>query len=68
MVLGNIKNSLTAIYRAISEKHVPRYFAEFEYRFNQHYYLTSIIPRLAWAAVRIAPMPFSPLKLAADHA
>ena len=67
-VLGNIKTSLTATYRGISAKHVPRYLAEFEYRFNRRFDLTAIIPRLAWASVRTAPMPYSLLKLAEDHA
>ncbi len=32
--LGNIKAAIKGTYRAISSKHVPRYLAEFEYRFN----------------------------------
>jgi transposase-like protein len=45
-VLGNIKNSLTATYRGIRAKHVPRYLAEFEYRFNRRFDLTSTSRRL----------------------
>jgi hypothetical protein len=52
--------------REASARFVPRYLAEFEYRFNRRYDLTSIIPRLA--SVRTAPMPYSLLKLAEDHA
>ena len=33
--LGNIKSAITGTYRAIHYKHVPRYLAEFEYRFNR---------------------------------
>ena len=33
--LGNIKAVVTGVYRAINSKHVPRYLAEFEYRFNR---------------------------------
>jgi transposase-like protein len=33
--LGNIKSAITGTYRAIHHKHVPRYLAEFEYRFNR---------------------------------
>jgi hypothetical protein len=32
--LGNIKSAITGTYRAIRDKHVPRYLAEFEYRFR----------------------------------
>ena len=62
--LGNIKSALRGTYRAISEKHVPRYLAEFEYRYNRRYDLAAMMPRLAWAAVRTTPMPYRLLKLA----
>jgi ISXO2-like transposase domain len=61
--LGNIKAAITGTYRAINSKHIPRYLAEFEYRFNRHYDLAAIIPRLTWAAVRTTPMPYRLLKL-----
>jgi hypothetical protein len=32
--LGNIKTAITATYWAIRQKHVPRYLAEFAYRFQ----------------------------------
>ena len=62
------KAAITGTYRAISSKHVPRYLAEFEYRFNRRYDLAAMIPRLCWAGVRTAPMPYQPLKLAEVHA
>ena len=62
--LGNIKAALTGTYRAIRAKHVPRYLAEFEYRFNRRYDLAAMIPRLCWAAVHAPPMPYRLLKLA----
>jgi len=62
--LGNIKAAITGTYRAIHEKHVPRYLAEFEYRFNRRYDLAAMLPRLTWAAVRTPPMPYRLLKLA----
>jgi ribosomal protein L37AE/L43A len=66
--LGNIKAAITGTYRAINSKHVPRYLAEFEYRFNRRYDLAAMIPRLAWAAVRTTPMPYRLLKLAEVYA
>jgi transposase-like protein len=62
--LGNIKAAITGTYRAIHQKHVPRYLAEFEYRFNRRYDLAAMLPRLTWAAVRTPPMPYRLLKLA----
>ena len=62
--LGNIKAAITGTYRSIHSKHVPRYLAEFEYRFNRRYDLAAMIPRLCWAGVRTPPMPYRLLKLA----
>ena len=53
---------------AINGKHVPRYLAEFEYRFNRRYDLAAMIPRLTKAAVRTTPMPYRLLKLAEAYA
>ena len=61
--LGNIKAAIVGTYRSIHEKHVPRYLAEFEYRFNRRYDLAAMLPRLTWAAVRTPPMPYRLLKL-----
>ena len=62
--LGNIKAAIAGTYRSISRKHVPRYLAEFEYRFNRRYDLAAMMPRLGWAALRTPPMPYRLLKLA----
>jgi len=64
--LGNIKSAITGTYRSISSKHVPRYLAEYQYRFNRRYDLAAMIPRLTWAGVRTVPMPYTMLKLAED--
>src|SRR5258708_7277824 len=66
--LGNIKSAITGTYRTIRHKHVPRYLAEFEYRFNRRYDLAAMMPRLGYVAVRTPPMPYRLLKLAEDHA
>ena len=46
------------------EKHLPQYLAEFEYQFKRRYDLETMIPRLAFVALRTAPMPYRFLKLA----
>jgi transposase-like protein len=66
--LGNIKAAIIGTYRAIEQKHVPRYLAEFEYRFNRRYDLAAMMPRLAWCSVRTPPMPYRLLKLAEVYA
>ena len=66
--LSNIKSAITGTYRTIRDKHVPRYLAEFEYRFNRRYDLAAMMPRLGYVAVRTPPMPYRLLKLAEDSA
>jgi transposase-like protein len=67
-VLGNIKAAMVGTYRAMRAKHVPRYLAEFEYRFNRRYRLETMIERLAYVSLRTAPMPYRLLKLADVYA
>jgi hypothetical protein len=64
--LGNIKSAIVGTYRAISSQHVPRYPAEFEYRWRR-YDFASMILRLGWAAAHTPPMPYRLLKLAENH-
>ena len=58
----------TPAFKWVNTAHVPRYLAEFEYRCNRRYDLAAMIPRLTWAAVRTAPMPYRLLKLAEVYA
>ena len=62
--LGNTKAAIIGTYCSVSSKHVPRYLAEFEYRFHRRYELATTIPRLCWTA----PLPYQLLKSAEVHA
>ena len=64
-VIGNVKCAITGTYRAV-RKHANRTLAEFEYRFNRRFDLTTIIPRLAYASVRTPPFPRRFAVMAAD--
>jgi len=66
-MLGNIKTSLAGTFHSISQKHIPRYLAEFQYRFNRRYDLSAMLPRLLHASVGTPPMPKRLLKLAECH-
>ena len=66
-LLGNVKNAITGILHSVSLKHVPRYLAEFEYRFNRRYRLGDMIERLTYVGLRTPPMPYRLLRLAEDH-
>ncbi len=63
-VLGNVKTAMQGTYHAIRPKHLPRYLAEFEYRFNRRFKLDKLVRRLTHAAVQTPPMPTRLLKLA----
>lgn len=63
-MLGNVKNALHGTYHAISLKHLPRYLAEFCYRFNRRHDLFAMLKRLAIAATQTASMPYRLIKLA----
>lgn len=63
-MIGNVKNSIHGSYHAINEKHLPRYLAEFCYRFNRRFKLEDMISRLGYVAMRTPPMPNRLLKLA----
>jgi hypothetical protein len=63
-MLGNLKMSLGGTYHAFSHrKYAHRYLAEFAYRFNRRYDLTTILPRLLYAIVNFKPMPLKILRL-----
>ena len=66
-ILGNIKRSLHGTYHHLSSKHLPRYLAEFSYRFNRRFSLREMFPRLAFVALRTPPMPYRVLKLAENY-
>ena len=63
-MLGNVKNAITGTFHSVSLKHVPRYLAEFEYRFNRRYRLDDMIERLAYVGLRTPPMPYRFLRMA----
>jgi len=66
-MIGNVKNAITGTYHSIGAKHLPRYLAEFCYRFNRRYQLKDMLPRFAYVALRTPPMPMRLLKMAEDY-
>lgn len=63
-MIGNVKNAIHGTYHAVSSKHLPRYLAEFCYRFNRRFQLDSMVERLAYVALRTPPLPQRLLTLA----
>jgi len=64
IVLGNVKNALHGTYHAMSDRHLPRYLAEFCYRFNRRFRLDTMVEQLASVALKTSPIPQRLLKLA----
>ncbi len=57
-VLGNLKTALRGAYKAFDfAAYGPRYLAEFQYRFNRRFNLTTIVDRLARDASLCSPHP-----------
>lgn len=66
-MLGNVKNAMHGTYRAIRPKHLPRYLAEFAYRFNRRFDLASMVDRLGAVVAITPPMPYRLVKMAEIH-
>lgn len=66
-MIGNVKNAITGTYHAIGHQHLPRYLAEFCYRFNRRFDLRNMFPRFVYIAIRTPPMPNRLLSLAESY-
>jgi len=63
-MISNVKNSMHGTYHAINQKHLPRYLAEFCFKFNRRFDLESMVEKLIAASIKTAPMPQRLLSLA----
>lgn len=63
-MIGNVKSAITGTYHSINPNHLPRYLAEFCYRFNRRFKLEDLLPRFMFVAMRTAPMPQRYLSMA----
>ena len=62
-MIGNVKRSIHGTYHSISSKHLPRYLAEFNFRFNNRFDMGSMIEILIKQAIKTKPLPQHKLKL-----
>jgi transposase-like protein len=63
-VLGNLKTAIRGTCHAIRRPYVPRYLAEFQWRFNRRFDLRGMLDNLAAAAIRQAPTPYQAIRIA----
>ena len=66
-MIGNVKTALTGTCHSINSKHLPRYLAEFCFRFNQRFNLRNLLPLLGEIMVKTPPMPKKYLKMAESY-
>jgi hypothetical protein len=57
-LLGNLKRSLDGTFHAIRRRHVHRYLAAFEWRFNNRFNLAGAIEKLAAVLLGVKPAPY----------
>lgn len=57
-LLGNVKNALKGTYHGLRPRHLPRYLAEFGFRFNHRFRLDTIAEQLGKAAALAPPFPY----------
>ncbi len=66
-ILGNLKTAISGTYHAFDfEKYGYRYLGECQYRFNRRFNLSTIFPRLVYAATHTGCRPEHFLRLAAN--
>ena len=59
--------SLADFVTQYGTEHLPRYLAEFCWRFNRRFDLANLLARLAVVATQTTPMPYRLVKLAESH-
>lgn len=65
-IIGNVKNKITSTYHGMDHRHLPRYLAEFCFRFNRRYNLKRLLESLIYYSSKIGPIPERQLRLAED--
>lgn len=63
-MLGNLKTAISGTHKSVRRHYVPRYFAEFQFRFNGRHDLPALFTKLANAAACSAPRTDLDIRLA----
>lgn len=63
-MIGNVKRAIHGTYHSVSPRHLPRYLAEFCFRFNNRFVMGAMVNSLIKHAAETKPMPQRILKFA----
>lgn len=66
-MIGNVKRAISGTYHSVSPRHLPRYLAEFCFRFNNRFFMGAMVGSLIKHAAVAKPMPQRVLKLAEEE-
>jgi transposase-like protein len=61
-LIANVKGNIRGVYHGVSEKHLPRYLAEFCYRFNRRFWEDQMFNRMLTACVGAQTITFPELR------
>ena len=61
-LIANVKGNIRGVYHGVSEKHLPRYLAEFCYRFNRRFWEPQMFNRMVTACLNAQTVTFSELR------
>lgn len=64
--ISNVKTAIRGTYHKLDHDHLPRYLAEFCFRFNRRFRMELMVPDLINFSVNTLPIPQHKLKLAED--
>jgi transposase-like protein len=65
-MIDNVKRAIHGTYHSVSSKHLPRYLAEFCFRFNNRFCMGAMVGSLINHAAITKPLPQRRLKLAEE--
>jgi transposase-like protein len=61
-LIANVKGNIRGVYHGVSDKHLPRYLAEFCYRFNRRFWEPQMFNRMITACLNAHTVTFSELR------
>jgi transposase-like protein len=65
-MIGNVKRAIHGTYHSVSSRHLPRYLAEYCFRFNNRFCMGAMVSSLIGHAAATHPIPQHQLKLAEE--